>query len=64
VIIRIHDEITLEEPTSGHEVAFFWSSLAHVYEYDPAYDGPETEVITRILASGALAEDKSDRLSV
>jgi hypothetical protein len=64
VIIRIRDEITLEEPTTGHEVAFFWSNLAHVYEYDPAYDGPEAEVITRILASGALAEDKSDYLSV
>jgi len=64
VIIRIHDEITLEEPTTGHEEAFFWSNLAHVYEYDPTDDGPEVEVITHILASGTLAEDKSDRLSV
>lgn len=51
MITRVHDEITLDEPTTGHEEAFFWSSLAHVYAYDPAEDGPECEIITRIMAT-------------
>jgi hypothetical protein len=54
MITRIHDEITLSEPTTGHEQHFFWSNLAHVYDYDPAGDGPECEVITRILAQHPL----------
>lgn len=37
--------------TSGHATAFFRSPLANVYEYDPADDGPEVEVISRILTS-------------
>ena len=50
-ITRVHDEITLHEGASVHAEHFFWSPLAHAYDYDPADDGPECEVITRILAS-------------
>ncbi len=38
--------------TSGHAMAFYTSPMADVYEYDPADDGPECEIITRILATG------------
>jgi hypothetical protein len=51
MITRIHDEITLHEGASVHAEHFFWSPLAHAYDYDPADDGPECEIITRILAS-------------
>ena len=51
MITRIHDEITLSEPTTAHEIHFFWSGFAHTYAYNSANDGPECEVITRILAS-------------
>jgi len=54
MITRIHDEITLSEPTTGHEQHFFWGNFAHVYVYDPADDGPECETITRILARHPL----------
>ena len=36
---------------SGHEAAFSSNPMAGVFTYDPADDGPECEVITRILAS-------------
>ena len=37
--------------TSGHAMTFFRSWRGNVYEYDPADDGPEVEVIGRIRAS-------------
>lgn len=37
--------------SSGHAMAFYRSPASNVYEYDPAEDGPECEVIMRILAS-------------
>jgi hypothetical protein len=40
--------------TLGHAIAFFKSPMAGAYEYDPADDGPECEVITRVLASHKL----------
>src|SRR6266478_4292021 len=40
--------------TTGHAMAFYMSSLANAYEYDPAADGPETDVIKRIRAKHAL----------
>ncbi len=39
---------------SGHKVAFFMSPMADTYDYDPADDGPECEIITRILSSHTL----------
>lgn len=36
---------------TGHAASFYKSSLAKIYGYDRANDGPECEVITRILAS-------------
>ncbi len=39
------------EGISGHEAAFSASPTAGVLMYDPADDGPECEIITRILAS-------------
>lgn len=38
------------EDMSGHEYAIRETSMCYVYSYDPAADGPECEVITRILA--------------
>ena len=38
--------------TTAHELAFLFSWADGVYEYDPADDGPECEIITRILATG------------
>jgi len=49
---------------SGHEATFHNRVLTLPYDYDPTEDGPEVRTICCILASGALAEDKSDRLSV
>lgn len=40
--------------TTGHAVAFYASHPGKVYSYDPAEDGPEAEIITRILAKHAL----------
>jgi hypothetical protein len=34
--------------TSGHAAAFYASHLGGVYEYDPAEDGPEVEIISCI----------------
>lgn len=39
------------EQLSGHEAAYAISPVAAVFGYDPADDGPECEVITRILAA-------------
>ena len=39
------------DATSGHAMAFYTSPMADVYDYDPAEDGPECEIITRVLAS-------------
>lgn len=38
-------------PTSGHGVYRFNVGFCNLYDYDPTDDGPECEVITRILAS-------------
>jgi len=35
----------------GHEAAFYDKNIGDVYVYDPTDDGPECEVITRILAA-------------
>ena len=40
--------------TTGHAVAFYASHPARAYSYDPTDDGPEAEIITRILAKHAL----------
>lgn len=40
--------------TSGHAMVFYTSPRAGVYDYDPADDGPECEVITRVLAHHPL----------
>ena len=40
--------------TSGHAMGFFTSPAASTREYDPADDGPEVDVITRIRAKHAL----------
>ena len=42
------------EDMAGHEYAFRMTSFGNVYTYDPAEDGPECEVITRILAHHPL----------
>ncbi len=34
-----------------HALAFYRSPISSAYWYDPAEDGPEVEVITRILAA-------------
>lgn len=51
MITRVHDEITLHEGASAHAEYVFWHGMPAVYEYDRADDGPECEVITRILAA-------------
>lgn len=53
-ITRIHDEITLHEGASAHAEYVFWHGMPAVYEYNRAENGPECEVITRILAHHPL----------
>jgi hypothetical protein len=36
---------------TGHERAFFRNPMSYLYNYEQASDGPECEVITRILAA-------------
>jgi hypothetical protein len=51
MITRTGTVVTLHPGASAHEQHFFYSSLSAVYDYDTAEDGPECEVITRILAA-------------
>lgn len=51
MITRVQDELTLHEGASAHAEYVFWHGLPAVYEYDRTEDGPECEVITRILAA-------------
>lgn len=38
-------------PITAHQEYFYEQPISYVYVYDPAEDGPECEVITRILAA-------------
>ena len=49
-ISLIHGEAILLPGASAHEEHFFWSPRVYVYDYNSADDGPECEIITRILA--------------
>jgi hypothetical protein len=44
----------ISHPSSAHQTYVSNRSLLGVYEYDPAEDGPECEIITRILAKHPL----------
>lgn len=35
----------------GHEIHYWRTPMSYLYQYDPTDDGPEVEVITRILAN-------------
>lgn len=48
---REGEGITLHEHASAHAEYVFWHGMPAIYEYDRAEDGPECEVITRILAA-------------
>lgn len=39
---------------SGHETAHYHTPMSYTYQYDPTADGPEVDVITRILAKHSL----------
>lgn len=49
---------------SGHAMAFCMSPMSDVYEYDPAENGPECEVITQILARHPLYIPGRERSSL
>jgi hypothetical protein len=51
------------EDLTGHEVAFHNQPLSRVYDYDAASDGPEVEVIGRILSAHANYELLAEMLS-
>lgn len=38
-------------PQTAHQIFWERNNCPFVYEYDPTEDGPEVEVITRILAA-------------